>query len=185
VVLDEVEKAAEVRATRVELNDDYGVCIQLRGTSADVKQAVSAAEATAREMGARLVPLAIDRPTAEVDRSQALEKEYQPLLEQDAVWVIDWNKVMSEKIEAIGLIETQGFAAVIAATDAATKAADVDYLAKEKLGGGYITIVFTGKVAAVEAAVQAGKAAIGDLGKLIAAKVIANPSESVRRLLTS
>ncbi len=84
---------------------------------------------------------------------------------------------------AIGFIETQGYTAVIEAIDTACKAANVEVLGREKLGGGYITVVIKGDVAAVEAAVQAGQAKVGALGKLIASHVIARPSEGVLGLL--
>ena len=84
---------------------------------------------------------------------------------------------------AIGLIETQGFTAVIEAIDTACKAADVEVIGKEKLGGGYVTILIKGDVAAVKVAVEAGQAKVGDLGNLIAAHVIARPSPAVLSLL--
>ena len=84
---------------------------------------------------------------------------------------------------AVGLIETQGFTAVFEAIDTACKAANVEVIAKEKLGGGYVTVVVRGDVSAVEAAVAAGKAKVEGLGKLIAAHVIARPSPSVLGLL--
>ena len=84
---------------------------------------------------------------------------------------------------AIGLIETQGFTAVIEALDCACKAANVDVIGKEKLGGGYITILIKGDVAAVKSAVEAGQARVDGLGKLIAAHVIARPSPAVLSLL--
>lgn len=94
------------------------------------------------------------------------------------------NKSMNSPAPfAIGLIETQGFTAVIEAIDTACKAANVEVLGKEKLGGGYITILIKGDVAAVNAAVEAGKARVPELGKLIAAHVIPRPSEAVLKLL--
>ena len=86
--------------------------------------------------------------------------------------------------EAIGLIETQGFTAITAAADAACKAANVRLIAKEKLGGGYVTVIFEGDVAAVTAAVAAGKEAAEAVGKLISSHVIARPSDGVGRILT-
>jgi microcompartment protein CcmL/EutN len=85
---------------------------------------------------------------------------------------------------AIGLIETQGFTAVTVATDAACKAASVEVIAKEKLGGGYVTVIFEGDIAAVEVAVAAGRRAAEEVGKLISAQVLARPSPGVARILT-
>jgi microcompartment protein CcmL/EutN len=84
---------------------------------------------------------------------------------------------------AIGMIETQGFTAVIEAIDTACKAANVEVLGREKLGGGYITVMIKGDVAAVKAAIEAGKARVEGLGKLIAAHVIPNPSSAILSLL--
>jgi microcompartment protein CcmL/EutN len=84
---------------------------------------------------------------------------------------------------AIGMIETQGFSAVIEAIDTACKAASVEVIGKEKLGGGYVTVLIKGDVAAVKAAVQAGQGKVEGLGKLIAAHVIPRPSAAVMSLL--
>ena len=84
---------------------------------------------------------------------------------------------------ALGFIETQGFTAVLEALDTACKAADVTVVGKEKLGGGYVTVVIQGELSAVTAAVEAGKAKVEGLGKLIAAHVIARPSEVVWSLV--
>lgn len=84
---------------------------------------------------------------------------------------------------AVGLIETQGFTAIFEAIDTACKAANVEVLAREKLGGGYITVVIKGDVAAVNAAIDAGKAKVDGLGKLIAAHVIPSPTKAVLSLL--
>ncbi len=81
------------------------------------------------------------------------------------------------------MIETQGFTAVYAAVDAACKAADVEVVGKEKLGGGYITVIVRGDVAAVSAAVDAGREVAEQLGTVIATHVIARPSEGVLGLL--
>lgn len=90
---------------------------------------------------------------------------------------------MSSNALALGFIETQGFTAVFEAIDAACKSANVEVVAKEKLGGGYITVVIRGDVAAVSAAIESGKSKVEGLGKLIAAHVIARPSAQVMSLL--
>jgi microcompartment protein CcmL/EutN len=59
----------------------------------------------------------------------------------------------------------------------------VEVVGKEKLGGGYVTVVIRGDVAAVHAAVAAGQAKVAGLGQLIAAHVIARPSGAVLGLL--
>ena len=86
---------------------------------------------------------------------------------------------------ALGLIETQGFTAVFEAIDSACKAANVEVVGKEKLGGGYVTVIIKGDVAAVKAAIEAGKSKVDGLGTLIAAHVIARPSPAALCLLPS
>ena len=85
--------------------------------------------------------------------------------------------------QALGFIETQGFTAVFEAIDTACKAADVQVVGKEKLGGGYVTVVVRGDVAAVHAAIEAGRSKVDGLGVLIAAHVIPRPSDAVLSLL--
>ena len=60
--------------------------------------------------------------------------------------------------EALGMIETRGFAAMVEAADAMVKAAKVELVSYEKIGGGYVIAVIRGDVAAVKAAVEAGYA---------------------------
>jgi microcompartment protein CcmL/EutN len=84
---------------------------------------------------------------------------------------------------ALGFIETQGFTAVFEAIDTACKAASVEVVGKEKLGGGYVTVVIQGQLSAVTSAIDTAKEKVNGLGKLIAAHVIARPSESVLKLL--
>ena len=84
---------------------------------------------------------------------------------------------------ALGFIETQGFTAVFEAIDTACKAANVEVIGKEKLGGGYVTVVIKGDVAAVNAAIDAGRPKVEALGTLIAAHVIPRPTSSVLGLL--
>ena len=188
VVLDRVEKAAGVRVLQAELNDFYGLLLKLTGDSASVRIAVDGARAITQEMRVELTASVLDAPAPGAWAVIAGPPEYQPLLEQQVVFIPrpeDFTMTEKTKVpEALGLLETQGFTAVTAATDAACKAANVRVIAKEKLGGGYITVIFEGDVAAVTAAVEAGRAAAEAVGKLISAHVIARPSEGVGQILT-
>ena len=188
VVLDRLEKAALVRVLQAELNDYYGLFLKLSGDSTSVRIAVETARTITAEMKVALTAKALDAPDAEAWSVIESPPEYQPLLEQEVVFIPKSAKLsMTEKSkvpEAIGLLETQGFTAVTAATDAACKAAGVRVIAKEKLGGGYVTVIFEGDVAAVTAAVAAGRAAAESVGKLISAHVIPRPSEGVGQILT-
>jgi ethanolamine utilization protein EutM len=85
--------------------------------------------------------------------------------------------------EALGMIETRSFAAVVEAADAMVKAAKVELVSYEETGGGYITAVVRGDVAAVKAAVDAGVRGAEKVGEVIATHVIARPHLNIDLVL--
>jgi ethanolamine utilization protein EutM len=84
---------------------------------------------------------------------------------------------------AIGIIETQGLAPSIEAADAMVKSARVRVLGREFSGGGLVSIVVTGDVAAVKSATDAGAEAAGRIGEVVAVHMIPNPTEQTAALL--
>lgn len=76
---------------------------------------------------------------------------------------------------ALGLIETRGLVGVLEAADTAAKAADVQLMGIERIGGGLVSLRLSGDVAAVQAAVRAGSAAAKQVGELISSHVIPAP----------
>src|SRR5436305_1274894 len=76
---------------------------------------------------------------------------------------------------AIGQIETKGWVALVEATDAMTKAANVEIVKTIQIGGAFVTTIVRGDVGSVRAAVDAGSEAAGRVGELIASHVIARP----------
>ena len=85
--------------------------------------------------------------------------------------------------EALGMIETRGFIGMVEASDAMVKAAKVTLVHYEKVGGGYVTAVVRGDVAAVRAAVDAGNAAASKVGELMSTHVIPQPHQSLEDVL--
>ena len=85
--------------------------------------------------------------------------------------------------EALGLIETRGFVAMVEASDAMVKAAKVRLVGYEKIGGGYVTTVVRGDVAAVRAATEAGSSAAAKVGEVISVHVIPRPHSSLEDVL--
>ena len=81
--------------------------------------------------------------------------------------------------DALGLLETRSFAAMVEGADAMVKAAKVDLVAYEKTGGGYTTAVIRGDVAAVKAATDAGRTAASRVGEVVSVHVIARPHQNV------
>jgi carbon dioxide concentrating mechanism protein CcmO len=190
--IDVMEKSGDVRLAQCELNDLGGVATKILGPTAAVETALARGRAAAEQLGGQPVATVIHHPD---DRAwQAIESppQYNPLIEQDVVFFPNYQSadraaeespMSSGESLALGIIETQGFTAVFEAIDTACKAGNVQVIGKEKLGGGYVAVIIQGDLAAVTAAVEAGKEKVDGLGKLIAAHVLARPSSSVLALL--
>ncbi len=86
---------------------------------------------------------------------------------------------MAKTMEALGMIETKGFVALVEATDAMIKAANVEFHGWDKVGSGLVTAFVTGDVAAVKAATDAGANAAGRIGEVVAVQVIPRPHEDL------
>jgi microcompartment protein CcmL/EutN len=85
--------------------------------------------------------------------------------------------------EALGMIETRGFAAMVEAADAMVKAAKVELVSYEKIGGGYVTAIIRGDVAAVKAALEAGSRGAEKVGEVVSVHVIARPHVNIDLVL--
>ncbi|MAR51741.1 MAG: carbon dioxide-concentrating protein CcmK [Propionibacteriaceae bacterium] len=86
---------------------------------------------------------------------------------------------------ALGMIETRGMVPAIEAADAMTKAAEVQLISREYVGGGYVTVMVRGETGAVNAAVRAGADACERVGDgLVAAHIIARPHDEVEPALS-
>jgi len=85
--------------------------------------------------------------------------------------------------EALGMIECRSFAAMVEASDAMVKAAKVELIGHEKTGGGYVTAIIRGDVAAVKAAIDAGTNGASRVGEIVATHIIARPHVNVDLVL--
>jgi microcompartment protein CcmL/EutN len=85
--------------------------------------------------------------------------------------------------DALGMIETRGFVAMVEAADAMVKAARVELVGFEKIGGGYVTAVVRGDVAAVKAATEAGSRQAQRVGELVSVHVIPRPHANVDEVM--
>jgi microcompartment protein CcmL/EutN len=85
--------------------------------------------------------------------------------------------------DALGMIETKGFVAMVEAADAMVKAAKVELVAYEKIGGGFVTAIVRGDVAAVKAATEAGQRAAERIGEMVAVHIIPRPHANVDQVL--
>src|SRR5206468_9840702 len=92
---------------------------------------------------------------------------------------------MAKVNEALGMIETKGFIALLEATDAMLKAANVQLVGWDKVGSGLVSAFVTGDVAAVKSATDAGAAAAGRIGEVVSVQVIPRPHEDLGVVLPS
>lgn len=196
-VADAMAKAGSVRMAGIESNALGGMGIKVVGPTADVRMAVAAGEELARRMNAHVGHANWPRYSDEAGFLVDSEQEYSALLDANEHMLPDLRQpsdLTSARIagkarenmvqEAIGLIETQGLVGLLEAADAMCKAASVRIIGKEKIGAAYVTLMVSGDVAAVKAAVEAGAAAVQSVGgKLILAHVIPRPHEELAKLL--
>lgn len=77
--------------------------------------------------------------------------------------------------QAIGMIETKGYVPAMTAADAMVKAANVEIVSRNEVGGGYVSVVVKGDVGAVKAATEAGAQAANQVGEVSSIHVIPRP----------
>ena len=81
--------------------------------------------------------------------------------------------------QAIGMIETKGFVAALAAADAMVKAANVTITGREEVGDGLVAVIINGDVGAVKAATEAGAETANQIGELVSVHVIPRPHQDL------
>lgn len=117
---------------------------------------------------------------AAVNRAAQSKKQ---IVEDKVETPIIHKEVKRMELQALGMIETRGLVANIEATDAMLKAANVTLMGTEKIGSGLVSTMVRGDVGAVKAAVEAGAAAAGKLGEIVAVHVIPRPHMDVEEIL--
>lgn len=85
---------------------------------------------------------------------------------------------------SLGLIETRGYVAAVAASDAMVKAAKVTIAGTKEVGGGLVSVTVKGEVGAVKTAIEAGAEAANAIGEVVSTHVIARPHEETEALLS-
>jgi microcompartment protein CcmL/EutN len=86
---------------------------------------------------------------------------------------------------ALGMIETKGYVAALAAADAMVKAANVEIVSRNEVGGGLVSVVVRGDVGAVKAAAEAGAEAAAQVGEVMAVHVIPRPHADLDKHFTN
>ncbi len=90
---------------------------------------------------------------------------------------------MDTSLIALGMVETHGLVGAIEAADAMVKAANVELIGSEYIGGGFVTVMVRGDVGAVKAATDAGAAAAKRVGELASVHVIPRPHADIEMIL--
>ena len=187
VVADAVAKASGVRILGFDTSGNEEIVIRAAGGVADLSAAMDAAADCATKLGVKCLSTRLARPDPAFGDLYSAPNAINPLYGgRDQFLPTDFphpDNAMKTESQALGILETQGLTAILEATDAMLKAADVKLVGKEKIGAAYVTIVVRGDVAAVTAAVAAGAAAAAPLGKVIASHVIARPHDELLAIL--
>lgn len=87
--------------------------------------------------------------------------------------------------QAVGMIETRGYVPALAAADAMVKAANVEIVARNEVGGGLVSVVVKGDVGAVKAATEAGSEAASQVGEVVSVHVIPRPHNDLAKHFTA
>jgi microcompartment protein CcmL/EutN len=187
VIADFAVKSADVRILGLEPTGAETICTRLAADGvSDLRAALAAVKEKARMLGVTALTAEISRPADAQYHLNDTPNFINPLYGgRDELRPSDFpsSTSMNNQQLALGILETQGLTAILRATDAMLKAANVELVGKEKIGAAYVTIMIRGDVAAVKAALDAGSEAVGDLGKLIASEVIARPHPELLKLL--
>lgn len=163
---DAMSKAANVSLLGWDKVGSGLVTIFCQGDVAAVKSAVDAGAQAASRVGQVHSAHVIPRPHGEL--GDTLPKK--PGAKKEAA---------KGGVRALGLIETKGATGVIEASDAMSKAADVEVIKIQEIGGGYITVLVSGDVGSVSSAVSAGAEATERVGELVSQHVIPRPSDDI------
>ncbi|WP_017315563.1 BMC domain-containing protein [Mastigocladopsis repens] len=147
----------------------------VRGGIADVRLAVESGVQVAEQIGQLVSSLVIPRPYPNLEVVLPINSRLSALAEDS-----NYNRLSNQ---AIGLVETRGFPALVGAADAMLKAADVQLAAYEKIGAGLCTAIIRGSVANVAVAVEAGMNEAERIGELNAVMVIPRPLEELEHTL--
>lgn len=147
----------------------------VRGGIADVRLAVEAGVQTAEQFGQLISSLVIPRPYPNLDVVLPITTRLSKIMEEG-----NYSRLSNQ---AIGLVETRGFPAMVGACDAMLKAADVHLAAYEKIGAGLCTAIIRGSVANVAVAVEAGMYEAERIGELNSVMVIPRPLDELEQTL--
>ncbi len=168
-------KSAEVHLIGYEKIGNGHCTAIVRGRIADVRLAVESGEQTAKQFDQFVSSLVIPRPNPNLSVVLPITSRLHEIAEGG-----NYSRLSNQ---AIGLVETRGFPAMVGAADAMLKSADVHLAAYEKIGAGLCTAIVRGSVANVAVAVEAGMYEAESIGELNAVMVIPRPLDELEQTL--
>ena len=131
--------------------------------------------ATAENFGELVSSLVIPRPLPNLEAVLPIGWRLEQLTQQGG-----YSRLSHQ---AVGLLETRGFPAMVGAADAMLKAADVQLASYERIGAGLCTVIIRGSVSNVAVAVEAGMYEAERIGELNAVMVIPRPLDDLEQTL--
>lgn len=153
-----------------------GYCTAIvRGNTSDVRIAVEAGAETANRIGQLVSQSIIARPGANLDAVLPIGSRLAQLVSDRG-----HNRLSNQ---AVGLLETRGFPAMVGAADAMLKSAEVQLSAYETIGDGLCTVIIRGMVSDVAIAIEAGMAEAERIGELHAVMIIPRPLDDLEETL--
>lgn len=153
-----------------------GYCTAIvRGGTADVRLAVKSGVETAESFGQLVSSLVIPRPLPNLEAVLPIGNRLRQIAQTG-----DNNRLSHQ---AVGLLETRGFPAMVGAADVMLKAADVQLSSYEKIGAGLCTVIIRGSVSNIAMALEAGMYEAERIGELNAVMVIPRPLDDLEQTL--
>ncbi|MGF1538201.1 MAG: carbon dioxide-concentrating mechanism protein [Elainellaceae cyanobacterium] len=153
-----------------------GYCTAVvRGRFADVKIAVESGAETAQQFGQFVSKSVIPRPLPNLDAVLPIGSKLAQLIEDRG-----YSRLSNQ---AVGLLETRGFPAMVGAADAMLKSAEVHLASYELIGSGLCTAIIRGNVADVTIAIERGMQEAERIGELHSVMVIPRPLEDLEHTL--
>lgn len=153
-----------------------GYCTAIvRGGTADVRLAVQAGAQTAESFGQLVTTSVIPRPLPNLEAVLPIGNRLQQLTQNGG-----YSRLSNQ---AVGLLETRGFPAMVGAADAMLKAAEVQLASYERIGDGLCTVIIRGSVSNVAVAIEAGMFEAEKIGELNAVMVIPRPLDDLEQTL--
>lgn len=147
----------------------------VRGGIADVRLAVKTGEETAKQFGQYVSSLVLARPLPNLEAVLPISSRLAQLSQNGST-----SRLSNQ---AVGLLETRGFPAMVGAADIMLKSAEVNLSAYETIGAGLCTVIIRGSVADVAVAIEAGMHEAERIGELNAVMIIPRPLDDLEQTL--